>query len=288
MRVHLIDDTYELFRTFYGAPPARTSAGREVAATRTLARRLVRLAREDGATHVGVAFDHVIESFRNQLFAGYKTGEGLDPYLTGQFGLAEDAARALGFVVWPMVEFEADDALAAAAARFAADPRVAQVRILTPDKDLAQCVVGERVVMVHGERVLGEDGVRERYGVAPASIPDYLALVGDDADGIPGIAGFGARTAAALLARYGHLEAIPEEAREWDVAGRGAERLAATLRGERETARFYRLLATLRTDVPLAEDLEGLAWRGPDRAALRALAETLEDERLLELAPADA
>jgi 5'-3' exonuclease len=187
MRVHLIDGTYELFRTFYGAPPARASDGREVGATRILARRLLKHARIEAATHVGVAFDHVIESFRNDLFLGYKTGEGLDPELTGQFELAEEVTRALGFVVWPMVEFEADDALATAAARFARDPRVTQVRILSPDKDFAQCVNGERIVTVHDERVLDEAGVCARFGIPPVSIPDYLALVGGRRD--PGARG---------------------------------------------------------------------------------------------------
>ena len=278
MRVHLIDGTYELFRTFFGAPSATASDGREVGATRGLALRLLKHARVEALTHAGVAFDHVIESFRNELFAGYKTGEGLPPELTGQFGLAEEISRALGFVVWPMVEFEADDALAAAAARFAPDPRVTQVRILSPDKDLAQCVTGERVITVFGERVLDEAGVREHYGVAPRSIPDFLALVGDTADGIPGLPGFGERSASTLLARYEHLESIPEDHRAWDVTVRGAARLAEVLRAEREAALFYRVLATLRTDVPLTETLDDLERRKPDPAALHALADVLGEE----------
>jgi 5'-3' exonuclease len=285
VRVHLVDGTYELFRAWFGAPSARTSAGTEVGAARALARQLLRHAREQGVTHAAVAFDHVIESFRNELFPGYKTGEGLDPALLGQFGLAEDVTRALGFVTWSMVEFEADDALATAAARLRAERRVAQVRLLSPDKDLAQCVTGQRVVTVWKERVLDEDGVREHYGVAPPSIPDYLALVGDEADGIPGLSGFGARSAAALLSAYGHLEAIPADPGAWRVRLRGAARLAETLAARRADALLYRTLATLRTDVPLAEDLAALEWRGADRAALAEVCARLEDPGLLERVP---
>jgi 5'-3' exonuclease len=280
MRAHLIDGTYELFRAWFGAPSARTTSGREVGAARALAGQLRKLARVEGITHAAVAFDHVIESFRNELFAGYKTGAGLDPELLAQFELAEDVARALGFVVWPMVEFEADDALATAAERLATDPRVTQVRLLSPDKDLAQCVRGDRVVTVWKERVLDEAAVRARFGVAPASIPDLLALVGDDADGIPGLPGFGERSAAALLAAYGRLEAIPADPARWSVAVRSAPRLAATLVERREDALLFRLLASLRLDVPLAEDLDALAWPGPDPVRLEALASELEDARL--------
>lgn len=282
MRLHLIDGTYELFRAWFGAPPARTRDGREVGAVRALARQLLKHARVEAFTHAGVAFDHVIESFRNALFPGYKTGAGLDPDLLAQFEPAEEVARALGFVVWPMVEFEADDALATAAARALADERVTQVRILSPDKDLAQCVRAERVVTVWKERLLDEPAVRARFGVAPGSIPDFLALVGDEADGIPGLPGFGERTAGALLGVYEHLEAIPAEPARWSVPVRGAARLAATLRAHREDALLYRTLATLRTDVPLVEDLEALAWRGPDPAALARIAERLEDPALAE------
>ena len=285
MHVHLVDGTFELFRAYYGAPAAQAPDGREVGAARTFARQLLVHARREQATHVGVAFDHVIESFRNELFAGYKTGEGMDPLLYGQFGLAEELTRALGFVAWPMVEFEADDALATAAARFAQDERVTQVRILTPDKDLAQCVTGARVVTVHKEKVLDEPGVHERFGIAPASIPDYLALVGDDADGIPGLPGFGARSAAALLAAYGHLESIPADPAQWSVKPRGAERLAATLREQRAEARLYRTLATLRTDAPLPETLDDLEWKGADRAALTELCARLGDDSLVERMP---
>ena len=282
VRVHLVDGTYELFRAWYGAPPVRTASGAEVGAARALARQLLKHARVEEITHVGVAFDHVIESFRNELFAGYKTGEGLDPDLLAQFGLAEDVTRALGFVTWPMVEFEADDALATAAARFALDRRIGQVRVMTPDKDLAQCVTGERVITVWKERVLDEDGVRERFGVAPASIPDFLALVGDEADGIPGLPGFGERSAGALLAAYEHLEGIPDDAAKWRVRVRGAERLAETLAERRTDAVLYRTLATLRTDVPIEEDLDALEWRGAERGPLEEVCARLEDADLLE------
>ncbi len=284
MRVHLIDGTFELFRAYYGAPSATAPDGSEVGALRALARQLLVHVRREEATHVGVAFDHVIESFRNEIFPGYKSGEGLDPALFAQFGPAEELARALGFVVWPMIEFEADDALATAAARCAREPRVTQVRLLTPDKDLAQCVVGERVVTVHKERVLDEAGVRARFGVAPSSIPDFLGLVGDDADGIPGLPGFGERSAAALLAVFEHLEAIPADPARWPAV-RGAARLAATLSERREEARLYRTLATLRADAPLSEDLDQLEWRGADRAALEELARRIGDPGLLERIP---
>ena len=280
MRVHLIDGTYELFRAYYGAPPAQAADRHEVGATRSFGRQLLRIAREEAATHVAVAFDHVIESFRNELFAGYKTGEGLDPLLLGQFDLVEEMAAALGFVVWSMVEFEADDALATGAALAARDPRVTQVRIVSPDKDLAQCVSGERVVELHKGQVLDETGVRARFGIAPASIPDFLALVGDDADGIPGLPGFGERSAATLLAEHGHLEHIPADPREWRARPRGAERLAAVLSERREDALLYRTLATLRTDVPLTESVDDLEWRGPRLSRLAQLCARIDDQEL--------
>jgi 5'-3' exonuclease len=225
------------------------------------------LLREPGVTHVAVAFDHVIESFRNGLFAGYKTGEGIDPDLAAQFQPAEDAVAALGLVVWPMVEFEADDALATAARRFRDDPALEQVVICSPDKDLAQCVVGSRVVCRDRRRRVDRDeqGVVERFGVKPASIPDWLALVGDSADGFPGIPGWGEKSAAAVLASYERIEAIPDDPRQWRVELRGRERLAASLASRREDAALYRRLATLRTDVPLAEGLADLEWRGARR-----------------------
>jgi 5'-3' exonuclease len=284
VKVHLVDGTYELFRAHFGAPAATGPGGREVGATRGLLRSLRALLREREVTHVAVAFDHVVESFRNRLFAGYKTAAGVPEELLSQFPLAEQAVRALGLVVWPMVEFEADDALATAAARFAEVSEVDQVVVCTPDKDLAQCVRGTRVVGLDRmrRRTLDEASVRARFGVAPASIPDWLALVGDAADGIPGVPRWGERSAATLLARYGHLEAIPGSAPDWDVAVRGAGSLAESLRAHREDAVLYRTLATLRTDVPLAESLDDLRWRGPQREAVEALAVALGDPGLAE------
>jgi 5'-3' exonuclease len=273
MQLHLVDGTYELFRHFYGAPPALAPDGRQVGATRGFLRSMLYLLGQDGVSHVACAFDHVIESFRNDLYAGYKTGEGLDPDLLGQFPLVERAAAALGLVVWPMVEFEADDALATGAARWADAGGVEQVVIATPDKDLAQCVRGTRVVCWDRRRgkVLDAEGVRLKFGVPPASIPDWLALVGDDADGYPGIPRWGAKCASSLLSRYGTIEAIPDDASCWDVDVRGAAAAAESLAARREEALLYRRLATLRTDVPLPEDLDGLRWRGPRREELRAL-----------------
>jgi 5'-3' exonuclease len=287
MRIHLVDGTYELFRAHFGAPPANAPDGRPVGATLGLVRSLMALLREDGVTHVGVAFDHVIESFRNDLYDGYKTVEGVPEELLAQFPLAERAVRALGLVVWPMVEFEADDALAAAAARADADPAVDQVVICSPDKDLAQCVRGTRVVCLDRRRRLVYDaaGVRQKFGVEPASIPDWLALVGDSADGYPGVRRWGERSATALLARYGHLEAIPERESEWDVTVRGAAGLAASLRANREEAYLFRRLATLRTDVPLAEGPEALRWPGAWRGELEALGRELGDASILDRVP---
>jgi 5'-3' exonuclease len=272
VQAHLFDGTYELFRAWFGAPPAE-HAGREVGATRAFLRSLAMQLRSGKITHGGVAFDHVIESFRNDLFAGYKSGEGLDERLVGQFPLVERAAAALGLVVWPMVEFEADDALATAAAHLAHDPRIEQVRIVSPDKDLCQCVVGTRVVTWerYKDIVLDEPAVIAKHGVAPASIPDLLALVGDTADGIPGLPGWGKSSAAKVLAVYGHIEAIPDDHRTWTVAVRGADRLATSLRAQRDDALLYRTLATLRTDCPITCELDALAWRGPDAAALASL-----------------
>jgi 5'-3' exonuclease len=282
MNLHLVDGTYELFRAYFGAPPALGPGGREVGAVRGLVRSLLSLLREDGVTHVAVAFDHVIESFRNGLFPGYKTSAGVPEELLSQFGLAEDAVRALGVTVWSMVEFEADDALAAAAARWAEAPGMERVLLCTPDKDLAQCVRGRRVVGFDRmrRRLLDEDGVREKFGVSPASIPDWLALVGDDADGIPGLPRWGARSASTLLARYGHLESIPDFHWKWEVPVRGAVALADSLRAHRQEALLYRTLATLRTDVPLAEDLEALRWRGGDQGALAGMEAALGETGL--------
>jgi 5'-3' exonuclease len=283
VKVHLVDGTFELFRAYYGVPPAHGASGRPVGAVRGILATLLSLLREPGVTHVACAFDHVIESFRNRLFDGYKTGEGIDPDLLAQFEPAERAAAALGIVVWPMVEFETDDALATAAARWRDDPGVEQVVICSPDKDLSQCVVGSRVVCRDRLRgtVRDEAGVVTRFGVSPASIPDWLALVGDTADGIPGIPGWGEKSAGAVLARYGRIEAIPDDAASWDVAVRGRDRLAASLRDRREDAALYRRLATLRTDVPLTERLADIEWRGARRGALEALCREIGAEGLL-------
>jgi 5'-3' exonuclease len=265
--VHLIDGTYELFRHHSVLPSAVASTSRG-AATRGVMRSVLDLL-AGGATHVGVATDTVIESFRNDLWPGYKTGEGIEPALRDQFPIVERALEALGVTVWPMREVEADDALATAAARAAQDPRVRRVLVCTPDKDLAQCVGG---VVVQLDRRAGTvrdaAGVRERFGVGPESIPDYLALVGDSADGFPGLPGWGAKGAAAVLARYVHLEQIPDDAADWDLTVRGAERLAAALRAGREAAELFRVLATLRRDVPgvLEDGVDALAWHGPTDA----------------------
>jgi 5'-3' exonuclease len=290
VRVHLVDGTYELFRAYFGAPPARAPDGREVGATRGLLRSLAALVRHERATHVGVAFDHVIESFRNELYAGYKTSAGIDAALLGQFELAERATAALGFVVWSMVEFEADDALATAAKRWAAEPAVEQVVIASPDKDLAQCVRGTRVVCADRLRrkTLDEAGVVEKFGVPPASIPDWLALTGDSADGYPGLPRWGAKSATAVLARWKHIDLIPDQARDWDVAVRGAEALAASLREGRAQSRLFRTLATLREDVPLTESLDELRWRGPRRDELERLCAEIGDAGFPGSVPAPA
>jgi 5'-3' exonuclease len=263
--VHLIDGTYELFRHFHSPAAAfDRSAPEELRAVRGVVASILGML-EGGATHLGVATDHVIESFRNALWPGYKTGEGMDPVLHAQFQPLEDALGALGVVVWPMVELEADDALAAAAAMAAADARVDQVVVCTPDKDLAQCVRGDRIVQLdrRTRELRDESGVRQKFGVWPASIPDWLALVGDSADGYPGLPGWGARSAAAVLARYEHLERVPELAAEWDVSVRGSGRLAATLAAQRERALLFRTLATLRAEAPLGTDVDALRWTGP-------------------------
>jgi 5'-3' exonuclease len=268
MEVHLVDGTYELFRHYFGAPPRTGADGSEVGAVRgVLSSLLVMLA--EGATHVGVATDHVIESFRNELWPGYKTGEGIDPALYGQFPLLEEAAAALGVTVWAMVELEADDALASAAAVVAEDDAVGRVLICTPDKDLAQCVVGSRVVQLdrRSGTVVDEDGVHDKFGVAPASIPDWLALVGDSADGFPGLAGWGKKSASLVLDHYRHLDAIPDDPAAWDPAlrasVRGIPRLAGVLAAERASAELFRELATLRIDRSLVPELSALEWRGP-------------------------
>ncbi|HYS25517.1 MAG TPA: 5'-3' exonuclease H3TH domain-containing protein [Vicinamibacterales bacterium] len=263
LEIYLVDGTYELFRHYYAMPSARDAKGREVAAVRGVVSSVLGMI-NGGAQYVGVATDHVIESFRNELWPGYKTGEGIEPDLLAQFPLLEDALAALGIATWPMVEFEADDALAAAAAAAARDPRVERIVICTPDKDLAQCVRGTRIVQMDRRRrtIRDEAGVVEKFGVPPASIPDYLALVGDAADGYPGLPGWGARSAAAVLAKFGHLESIPRDWREWkgvNAARPGA--LAYTLEQQRDQAFLFRGLATLRTDIALFDSVEALRWQ---------------------------
>jgi 5'-3' exonuclease len=273
MNVHLVDGTYELFRAYYAVPSAKNASGAEVGAVRGLGRSMLALLREPGVSHVAVAFDHVIESFRNQLFAGYKTGEGIDPELFSQFELAEEVCRAIGIVVWPMIEFEADDAIATAAARTAAEPRVDQVRIAAVDKDMCQCVIGTRVIRWDRwkDEILDEAGVIAKHGVEPHSIADWLGLVGDTADGIPGIAGWGNKSAGKVLMKWKAIEDIPDDPAKWGVDVRGADRLAASLRDARTEAMLYKKLATLRLDCPIPCSVDELAWRGPNQEALSAL-----------------
>jgi 5'-3' exonuclease len=269
MDVYLIDGTYELFRHFYALPSETDEQGREVAAVRGVIAS-IRGMTSRGVTHLGVATDRVIESFRNELWPGYKTSEGIDPALWSQFPILEGALVAMGIVVWPMVEFEADDALATAAAEAASDPRVGRVVICTPDKDLAQCVRGTRVVQLNRRTraILDENGVTQKFGVPPVSIPDYLALVGDAADGYPGLPGWGAKSTAAVLARFGHIEAVPDDYREWHVNATRPAELAATLVRERSRALLFRTLATLRTDVPLTQRVDDLEWKGDQGASV--------------------
>jgi 5'-3' exonuclease len=289
MKIHLIDGTYELFRNYFGAPPKKAQTGQEVGATLGLLRSLLMLLTSPGVTHVGVAFDHVIESFRNDLYAGYKTGAGVDPNLLAQFPLAEKAVSALGVIVWPMIKFEADDALATAAERFKKSKRVEQIVVCSPDKDLAQLVEGERIVCWDRRRdiVLDERGVVEKFGVKPHSIPDWLALVGDAADGFPGIPGWGAKSASSVLARFEQIEAIPDDPTRWKLKsislGRAAS-LAASLSQRRDEAYLYRTLATLRADVPLKETLNDLKWQGA-YPRLKKLCQELGDDRIPERIP---
>ena len=287
MYVHLIDGTYELFRHHFGAPSYVNEDGVEVGAVRGVVFSVLGMFR-DGATHVAVATDQVIESFRNEMWPGYKTGEGIEPVLLAQFPVLEEALDALGVVVWPMVEHEADDGLASGAAMAAADERVVEVRVCTPDKDLAQCVDagrGGKTVQVDRRRGLRweADGIREKFGVEPESIPDYLALVGDSADGFPGLRGWGAKSTAAVLSHYLHLEEIPDEPWKWAVKVRGRDRLAATLREERASAELFRELATLVRDAPVSDSVDELRWRGP-RPELAAVAARLAAPGLVQQA----
>ncbi len=286
MNVHLLDGTYELFRHHYALPSSTNADGQEVAATRGVCGSVLGLL-EDGATHVAVATDHVIESFRNELWPGYKDGSGIDPDLLSQFGLLEDALRALGVVVWPMVEHEADDGLASGATLASADDRVERVLICTPDKDLAQCVEGQRVVQFNRRerKIIDEQGVIAKFGVPPVSIPDYLALVGDSADGYPGLRGWGKKSAAVVLARYGRLEDIPDDPERWDVELRGKARLAERLRDDRELALLFRTVATVVRDAPTSESVDALYWRGPQES-LATLADTIRAPELVRRAGA--
>lgn len=283
MKIHLIDGTYELFRNHFGAPPKKSVSGQEVGATLGLMRSLLMLLQSPGVTHVGVAFDHVIESFRNKLYAGYKTSEGVDPILLAQFPLAEKAVSALGVVVWPMVEFEADDALATAAARFKKSKRVEQILVCSPDKDLSQLVEGNKIVCWDRRReiIIDEVGVVEKFGVPPESIPDYLALVGDSADGYPGIQGWGAKSTSTVLAKFKHLDAIPRDPKKIPLGLGRATTLVETLTANYENALLFRELSTLRKDVPLKENLDDLKWRGA-YPRLKKLCHELGDERIPE------
>lgn len=264
MKIHLVDGTYELFRSFFGAPSKKAPDGREIGATMGLLASLLALVTKSDATHVACAFDHVIESFRNDLFPGYKTGEGVAEELLAQFPLAEQAVAAMGLVVWPMEEFEADDAIASAATLFRDEPGVEQIVVCSPDKDLAQLVSGDQVVCWDRRRdiIYDEAAVLAKYGVQPSSIPDWLALVGDSADGYPGLSGWGPKSASALLAQYHHLESIPEDATQWNLGTARALRLSESLKVHQAEALLYRRLATLRRDVPIQESVADLEWRG--------------------------
>ncbi|HEU4725540.1 MAG TPA: 5'-3' exonuclease H3TH domain-containing protein [Candidatus Eisenbacteria bacterium] len=287
MRVHLVDGTYELFRHFFAVPKMKDNAGNECGALVGVIQSLIGMLEAD-ATHLGVATDHVIESFRNDMYAGYKTGAGIDPLLWEQFEPLEAAIAALGVVIWPMVDVEADDALAAAATVAAADSRVKQVLLCSPDKDLAQCVTGSRIVMLdrRSGAILNARGIEEKFGVPPASIPDYLALVGDSADGYPGLPGWGAKSASTVLARYKHLEKIPKDVASWNVTLRGAEKLSAVLREKWDDALLFRKLATLRTDKPKV-NVDKLAYKGPKRE-FEAMAENWRRPKLFARATAVA
>lgn len=285
MQLHLLDATWELFRAHFGRPPHAAADGSPAGATLGVLDSILALLRDRDVTHVACATDSVIRSWRNDRWPGYKTEAGMDPAILGQLPLLEEALAALGLVVWPMVEHEADDALATAAARWAEHPAVERIVICSPDKDLAQCVREDGRVILFDRRKgqpMDADGVREKFGVSPASIPDLLALTGDAADGYPGLPGWGAVSSAAVLARYEHLEAIPDRALAWDCRVRGADRLAATLRDQRADALLFRELATLRTDAPIPQrEPDELRWRGAHRAAIEALAVRLAAPRLV-------
>jgi 5'-3' exonuclease len=286
MKIHLVDGTYELFRNHFGAPPKKAPDGREVGATLGLLRSLLMLLGSPGVSHVAVAFDHVIESFRNDLYTGYKTSEGVDPILLDQFPLAEKAVSALGVVVWPMIEFEADDALATAVSRFRKNKSVEQILICSPDKDLSQLVEGKKVVCWDRRReiIIDEAGVVEKFGVKPESIPDYLALVGDAADGYPGIQGWGAKSTSTVLAKFKHIESIPKDPKKLPLGLGRATTLVENLGQNYEEALLFRELSTLREDVPLKENLKDLEWQGA-YTRLKKLCHELGDERIPERIP---
>jgi len=285
LKIHLLDGTYELFRAHFAMPPMNSPDGRPVAAVRSLMQSFLALLREDDVTHVACAFDHVIESFRNQMFDGYKTGEGTPEELLSQFELAERAVTAMGIVVWPMTEFEADDAIATAAARWAEDDRVSQVIICSPDKDLCQMVSGQDVVCLDRRKkiVTDENGVIEKFGVLPTSIPDYLALVGDAADGIPGVARWGAKGTSTVLSQFSHVEDIPADPAAWNPAPRGAKRLAENLSAAQDEVALYKALAMLRLDVPITETLDDLEWVGANESAYKTLCQELGFGRISEV-----
>jgi 5'-3' exonuclease len=285
MRVHLVDGTYELFRYHFALPSHLTGEGREVAATRGVVGTCLSLL-EDGATHVGVATDHVIESYRNELWPGYKDGSGIEEELVQQFPLVEEVLDAAGFTVFPMVEYEADDALCACAHVAEADERVEQVLICTPDKDLGQCVTEDgRIVQLDRRKgvLYDADGIREKFGVSPESIADYLALVGDSADGFPGLAGWGAKSTATVLSRYVHLEDIPHAPGQWDITVRGSAKLAASLHNQYEEALLFRTIATTQKDAPTVANVDELEWTGP-KPELAKLAESIDAPGLTERA----
>ena len=284
LKIHLLDGTYELFRAHFAMPPMNSPDGRSVAAVRGLMQSFLALLREDDVTHVACAFDHVIESFRNQMFDGYKTGEGTPEELLSQFELAERAVTAMGIVVWPMTEFEADDAIATAAARWAEDDRVSQVIICSPDKDLCQMVSGQDVVCLDRRKkiVTDENGVIEKFGVLPTAIPDYLALVGDAADGIPGVARWGAKGTSTVLSQFSHVEDIPADPAAWNPAPRGAKGLAENLSAAQDEVALYKALAMLRLDVPITETLDDLEWVGANESAYKTLCQELGFGRISE------
>ena len=285
MKVHLVDGTYELFRHYFGAPSHITSEGYEVGATRAVLASMLSLL-EQGATHIGIATDHTITSFRNELYEGYKDGSDIDPDISGQFHILEDLLEAAGFIIFPMVEFEADDALASAAVRSTVDKRVDQVVICTPDKDLGQCLTPDHKIVQYDRRKkleMNYEAIIEKFGVRPESIPDYLGLMGDTADGFPGLQGWGAKSSSNVLAVYNHIEHIPEDHEKWEVSVRGAKKLAATLNENQSLALLFRQIATLSYDAPTFGSIDELHWEGPGSDFVQ-IAEKLDSTRLIERA----